>query len=960
MTTWNAADKVGVALSGSDLIATDTGNASGDGVRSTTSKNSGKVAFSASLTGFDVNEAGVGISLSGASYTGGDASSFSLLYVAGLGYGVVNNASLAQGWDSSSPAPTGGANSVLTLLDSTGKLYFQCNGNNLFGADPAAGTGGLTIGTGAYFATAGFNTSGAFATADFTPGSLPSGFSDWDGGGGGGTNLTPAAKQLALSTVAPAVANTTPQWYLVGITETAVDASGNYTLSEPANVQENDILTAHFAIRSNVLHANADWANPQGDASGNTTNNTTGSIASYQAFYCFRGSSPPSYLFTKTGGSRCLGTVAAWRSSIPGVPRFDTSAELAMGAAGTSMTLSGGIVTAEALELLVAGVMAARANTVSNMDGATEVTGNSGSTDASSHPKVNTWTERSDRNNGTSPTVGLAIFDVVKETAGSTGNLTVTQSQSARHGMTVMAFMHPSAAGVSLSPAAKQLVLSTAAPSMVRTDHRNLSPAAVQLALSTVAPSVAVAANHSISPPAAQLVLSSAAPAVVRTENVGLSPGAAQAVLSTVAPSVVRTDHVERQPGKADLVLSTAAPQVGHTTGVNASPAAAQLVLSAVAPSVVQTTSANLSPAAGQLVLSAAAPSVSVPANVNISPPAAQLSLSSVAPSVVQNVRRDPAQGNLVLSTAAPSVVRTDHRDLSPAAAQLVLSSIAPGVQAGASRNLSPAKVDLVLSTAAPTVAVTAHHAISPPAAQLGLSSVPPARVTDVRRDIPQGNLSLTTAAPAVSVTSAQGMSPAKADLVLTTSVPSVVVDFRFSPAAAQLVLTRAAPSVRQDNERQPAARQLTLTTAAPTVAVTTNFYFEVGSAGLVLSTSSPSVVVASTEPPRTDHSVRKVGRNVSDTKRPGAVSGSHRPSQASRKRRSNVARLVRTDRRHHGLRAFAEAARCRTLPGQGQGDRHQEMRRTRALGRRGLRLRWPVVARRAGADEVSRLEARA
>lgn len=234
-----------------------------------------------------------------------------------------------------------------------------------------------------------------------------------------------------------------PDWTFVGKSDVAVDASGDYTLSEPTGAQQDDILVVDIAIRSNVLHTNADWTFPQSDSSGNTTNNTTGSIVSYQTGYCIRGASPPSYVFAKTGGSRCLATVRAYRSSRAGTPSFDTSAEVAMGSAGTTVTLSGGISTAEVGELLVTGVFGARANTVSNMDGATEVTGNSGSTDTTTQPVRGTWTERSDRNNGTSPTVALACFDAVKISAGSTGDLTATESQSARHGMTVMAFKHP-------------------------------------------------------------------------------------------------------------------------------------------------------------------------------------------------------------------------------------------------------------------------------------------------------------------------------------------------------------------------------------------------------------------------------------------------------------------------------------------------------------------------------------
>ena len=273
------------------------------------------------------------------------------------------------------------------------------------------------------------------------------------GSGGGPVDITGTMAATVPVPVTAIVAVETPVWSYIGKTEAAVDASGNYTLSEPSGAQQDDLLVVDIAIRSNVLHTNADWTFPQSDSSGNTTNNTTGSIVSYQTGYCIRGSSAPSYVFAKTGGSRCLGTVRLYRSNRSGTPVFDTSAELAMGAAGTGLTISGGVTTAEADELLVTGVFGARANTVSAMDGVTEVTGNSGATDANAGPvAINTWTERSDRNNGTSPTVALACFDTVKQSAGSTGNLTATESQSARHGMTVMAFKHPALAGAGAVP----------------------------------------------------------------------------------------------------------------------------------------------------------------------------------------------------------------------------------------------------------------------------------------------------------------------------------------------------------------------------------------------------------------------------------------------------------------------------------------------------------------------------
>lgn len=445
MTTWNPADKTsGTSLSGGDLVATMA--AVGDGVRSTTSKAAGKVAFSVTADFLSGNPV-AGISQSGADYGGGDANSWGVAYISALGgWLLLNNGGPVQ-TDGSSAAPTS-SSVVLVLLDSSGKLYVQCDGNNLFGGDPAAGTGGQTIATATWFAAASnLESSGvAVGTANFTPGSLPSGFSDWDAGGGSPYTLT-AAQGTFATTGQAANLKLGPSWTFVGKTEAAVNASGAYTLTEPSGAQQNDILVVDFAARSNVVFANADWTFPQSDTTGNTTNNTTGSIVSYQTGYCIRGSSAPSYVFTRTGGSRALGTVRAYRSSRAGTPSFDTSAEVAMGAAGTTVTLTGGVTTTGIDELITTGVYGARANTVSNMDGTTEVTGNSGATNTTTPPVFGTWTERSDRSNGTSPTVALAVYDTIKRTAGSTGNLTATESQSARHGMTAMAFKHPASSG---------------------------------------------------------------------------------------------------------------------------------------------------------------------------------------------------------------------------------------------------------------------------------------------------------------------------------------------------------------------------------------------------------------------------------------------------------------------------------------------------------------------------------
>lgn len=238
----------------------------------------------------------------------------------------------------------------------------------------------------------------------------------------------------------------TGKWSLVGVSEAAINASGNYTLSEPAGCQQNDVLVVDFAARSTVIYTDADWTFPQSDSGGNTTNNTTASDTSAQVGYCIRGASAPTLVFSRTGGSRALGTIRAYRSSRPGVPRFDTSAINGLSSASTSVTV-GTITTAEANELLVVGAYIARASATtaqfSALAAATDPTGASGAIDTSADPLYGTWTERSDRGNTTNPTVALALYDAVKATAGATGTITGTAANSALHVMAVMAFKFP-------------------------------------------------------------------------------------------------------------------------------------------------------------------------------------------------------------------------------------------------------------------------------------------------------------------------------------------------------------------------------------------------------------------------------------------------------------------------------------------------------------------------------------
>jgi hypothetical protein len=235
-------------------------------------------------------------------------------------------------------------------------------------------------------------------------------------------------------------------WSIVGVSNATVNASGNYTLTEPAGCAANDILVVDFAIRSTVIFTNAAWTFPQSDSGGNTTNNLATADTSFQTGYCIRGASAPTLVFSRTGGSRALGTIRAYRSSNSGAPTFHTSAKFAHTTGTTAIALSGGITTTEVDQLLVTGVYLARGVATGNaslMDGVVGVTGESGTLNTTFPPANNQWTERIDRGDTTSPTVALAGYEAVKTTIGSTGNLTCTAVSSALHGITVMAFKHP-------------------------------------------------------------------------------------------------------------------------------------------------------------------------------------------------------------------------------------------------------------------------------------------------------------------------------------------------------------------------------------------------------------------------------------------------------------------------------------------------------------------------------------
>jgi len=394
----------------------------------------------------------------------------------------------------------------------------------------------------------------------------------------------------AFSTSSSAIAHT---WQLVGVAVSAVNASGNYTLTLPSGSQSGDVVVAAIAMRSNVgFTVPAGWTQANQDTGGNTTNNTTASDTSSLQAYIIRGGSAPSMVFTRTGGSRALGVVAVYRytdQSAP--PTFDTSVLTPLGAAATAISGTG-LTTGAAGELIVGAVFGARNITVSNFRATNPATG-SGSTDTTANPADGAWTERADSLNGTSPTVGIFLADAVRTSAGATGSLLATASASALHAIGAMAFAPPTGGGTITSASARSAGASSASGLGAATNAQRAVSAAASAA---VGRSASVAASDAQSQAGAQALAQGAAilSAVAQSSSAsvasatgaqvaasaGQSTSASSALgdgASTVAAAALSAAASSARAGQASLAATAAVSISGAVaSGSGASTATSQ------------------------------------------------------------------------------------------------------------------------------------------------------------------------------------------------------------------------------------------------------------------------------------------------------------------------------------------------------------------------------------------------
>lgn len=235
----------------------------------------------------------------------------------------------------------------------------------------------------------------------------------------------------------------------VGTVAETTATGGNLTLSEPASSQSGDLLVACIAYRSNAAFTvPSGWTLIAQESSGDTNSNA--GIASGIMAYIVRGSSAPDLTFTRTGGNVARGAIVRYRDSGGGSITMEDSNSVTLASNNATITLGG--ISGSSGSLIVA--MAAGGDGVSGlfsaMDAATDPTTASGATDTTTAPTSGTWIERLDSQTVTGADTTIGIFDGVKSSASTTGNLTLSQSTSMRSVMIAATFA-ASASGYTLT-----------------------------------------------------------------------------------------------------------------------------------------------------------------------------------------------------------------------------------------------------------------------------------------------------------------------------------------------------------------------------------------------------------------------------------------------------------------------------------------------------------------------------
>jgi len=239
VTTWDPANSPNATLTGGNLVATFNSSSFSNGALSNTSKSSGKFVFDVGIVCSNPSDNAIGITQGappGAYYD----SPTSWLFVPQSGYSMVRNNGGSVATEFTAPPPTS-PYTLRVYVDLTAlKVYFSIGGVYYFGGDASAGTGGLTIPSGAFYIN-GFSTAGGDAlTLNPSPTGLPAGWSAWDAppridGKDHATGFSGTTRTLTLTTTQPndyiivsAVTNST------GIASVVGSSLGAFTLISSA------------------------------------------------------------------------------------------------------------------------------------------------------------------------------------------------------------------------------------------------------------------------------------------------------------------------------------------------------------------------------------------------------------------------------------------------------------------------------------------------------------------------------------------------------------------------------------------------------------------------------------------------------------------------------------------------------------------------------------------------------
>lgn len=220
-------------------------------------------------------------------------------------------------------------------------------------------------------------------------------------------------------------------WGVPLIGTVATVTSGNLTLNEPAGAAQGDLLIAMINYRSNAA-----FTMPSGWALCAPTQNTgdtvtSGGIASGMMCYIIRGASAPANVWTRTGGDLGNGVIVAYSGVDTSSPLDGTGTSNTLAVAATACTTAS-ITTTQADSLIVSFNSCGDNFTASAFRATNPATSSTTVTDTTTAPTAGAWLRRLVSGTNTGADGALAFADAVRSTAGATGALLSTTSNTAR------------------------------------------------------------------------------------------------------------------------------------------------------------------------------------------------------------------------------------------------------------------------------------------------------------------------------------------------------------------------------------------------------------------------------------------------------------------------------------------------------------------------------------------------